>query len=220
MSDSEFQRARQPHQKAHRRAEILQIAQQMLDEDGLDRLSLNELARRIGLAKSNLYRYFESRESILLHVLHQEIRDWVDGLIAKLQRLQPSARIDRLAGLLATHTAARPRFCLLNSVLGTILERNVSAETARDLKLANLQQLQRLVGAMTRAVPELTVAQHGELIGQFLALVTGHWTSADPAEPMRQALSDPQLQSVRHDVEAALERGALLLARGLLAEPP
>ena len=91
MSTNAFQRARQPHQKAQRRAHILGVARQMLDQGALDELTLNELARRVGLAKSNVYRYFESRESILLEIFQEDIHEWVDDVVMRLSRMRTKA---------------------------------------------------------------------------------------------------------------------------------
>ena len=190
----------------------------MLDEGALDELTLNELARRVGLAKSNVYRYYESREAILLQIFHEDICEWVDELVGKLGRIRAGSRIDKLASLLASTIAARPRLCLLNSVVAAVLEHNITVETARRGKLDNMVQVRRLVDAMAQAVPELTREQHDELLQLFNAFVVGFWADANPSDEVSQALEDPALKLFRHPFEASLKRGALLLATGLVAE--
>jgi AcrR family transcriptional regulator len=66
-----FQRARSAEQREARRRTILDTAAAMLEEMPVSEVSLNELSRRVGLAKSNVLRYFESREEILLELLDQ-----------------------------------------------------------------------------------------------------------------------------------------------------
>ena len=220
MTPKAFQRARQPHQKARRRADILRIARKILDKGELDDLTLNELARRVGLAKSNVYRYFESREAILLQVFQEDIRDLVDELMGRFGRMRAKSRIDRLASLLASGIAARPRLCLLNSLVGTVLERNVSVETCRQFKEGNVEEIQRLVAAMAKAVPELTLEQHGEVMQLFNALVVGLWANANPSAAANESRKDPSLREFRRDFEASLKRGVLVLAKGLVAEGP
>jgi len=70
---NDFQRARQPEQREERRAHLLTTARAML-EGGVDlrALTLNALAREAGMAKSNVYRYFETREALLLELLWAE----------------------------------------------------------------------------------------------------------------------------------------------------
>ena len=64
-----FQRARSEEQREARRRAILDAAAAMLTEMPLAQVTLNELSRRAGLAKSNVLRYFESREAVLLELL-------------------------------------------------------------------------------------------------------------------------------------------------------
>lgn len=75
----EFQRARNDEQRDQRRRLILETAAGMLAEMPVADLSLNELSRQVGLAKSNVLRYFETREAILLELLSAELRIWAEA---------------------------------------------------------------------------------------------------------------------------------------------
>jgi AcrR family transcriptional regulator len=55
-----FQRARSEEQREVRRRAILDAAAAMLTEMPVAQVTLNELSRRDGLAKSNVLRYYES----------------------------------------------------------------------------------------------------------------------------------------------------------------
>ena len=79
-----FQRARSPEQRAERRRSILDTASVMLAEMPVADVTLNELARRVGLAKSNVLRYFDSREAVLLELLHAALQEWLDALRSDL----------------------------------------------------------------------------------------------------------------------------------------
>lgn len=69
-----FQRARTEEQREIRRRAILDMASAMLDEMPVAAVTLNELSRRVGLAKPNVLRYFESREAVLLELLDRFLR--------------------------------------------------------------------------------------------------------------------------------------------------
>ena len=79
-----FQRARSKEQREVRRRAILDTAAAMLAEMPAAQLTLNELSRRVGLAKSNVLRYFESREAVLLELLDALSREWLDQLATEL----------------------------------------------------------------------------------------------------------------------------------------
>jgi AcrR family transcriptional regulator len=68
----------------------------MLTEMPVAQITLNELSRRVGLAKSNVLRYFESREAVLLELLDSAWQEWLAQLEEDLGRAvwtstQPSA---------------------------------------------------------------------------------------------------------------------------------
>src|SRR5215468_1533288 len=79
-----FQRARSEEQREVRRQAILGAAAAMLAEMPVAQVTLNELSRRAGLAKSNVLRYFESREAVLLELLDSAWQDWLARLDQEL----------------------------------------------------------------------------------------------------------------------------------------
>lgn len=217
-----FQRARQPEQKAQRKRQILAAARQLLADHGMDQLSLSELARRVGLAKSNVYRYFESREAVLLEVLDRDWQGWIEELEAQVNELDRSqSAVERgrlLATYIATSAANRPRLCALLSVLSSVLEQNLSEDTVRAFKLDALERSFKVVSAMQRALPELDLNQRVDLLNAAFALLTGHWLACQPSDVVAKVLEDPRLVVFKRDFRSDLERSLQLCVRGLLAE--
>ena len=110
-----FQRARSEQQREVRRRAILDAATAMLAEMPAAEITLNELSRRVGLAKSNVLRYFESREAILLELLDSMWQDWLADLEPELSAAvdagaSPAVRGDQLAAALAARSR-RGRHC-------------------------------------------------------------------------------------------------------------
>src|SRR6476659_575656 len=114
-----FQRARSDEQRALRSQAILDTAAAMLQEMPVADVSLNELSRRVGLAKSNVLNYFESREAVLLELSSKELTAWVEDLAAALAGVAPTAaadeRAERLVSAVVSTLAARPVLCDLIS---------------------------------------------------------------------------------------------------------
>ena len=101
-----FQRARSDEQRELRRRAILDTAAAMLVEMPVADVSLNELSRRVGLAKSNVLRYFESREAVLLELLDRYLETWLVELADELAAgVDPRAGVEersaQLAGVLS-----------------------------------------------------------------------------------------------------------------------
>ncbi|HWD78120.1 MAG TPA: TetR/AcrR family transcriptional regulator, partial [Kribbella sp.] len=85
-----FKRARSAEQRAERRRAILATAATMLAEMPVADVSLNELSRRVGLAKSNVLNYFDSREAVLLELSGSELTAWVQDMSAALSGVSPA----------------------------------------------------------------------------------------------------------------------------------
>ena len=216
-----FQRARSEEQRELRRRTILDTAAAMLDEMPVADVSLNELSRRVGLAKSNVLRYFESREAVLLELLDERLRAWLVDLEAELaagvdDAAPPEARAAQLADVLSGSLAARPVLCDLFGAQGGVLEHNVSVDVVVRHKRASLAHLDTLDGLLQRRVPEL--GDHAQRFG-LLALVTaGAVASYVPPPPSVLAAfeQDPTLAVLHLETREAL-RGALTAGlRGVL----
>lgn len=155
-----FQRARSEEQREVRRRAILDTAAAMLDEMPVAEVSLNELSRRVGLAKSNVLRYFESREAVLLDLLDYFLVNWLAALSDELAagvdpRGSAEERADQLADVLSRSLAARTVLCDLFGAQGSVLEHNVSVEVVMRHKRAALDSLGTLVHLVHHHLPEL-----------------------------------------------------------------
>src|ERR1700754_3418194 len=88
FSAGTYQRARRPEQKLERRDAILGAARELALRDGVRAVSLPDIAARIGIHKSALLRYFETREQIFLELTAQAWRDWVQAVRTELDQAE------------------------------------------------------------------------------------------------------------------------------------
>jgi len=215
-----FQRARTDEQRAQRRQQILEAAAGMLAEMPVAQLSLNELSRRVGLAKANVLRYFESREAVLLVLLDAEVKDWIAALERTAPPVEgtPRERGDHLAELLATSMAERPVLCDLLSAQAGVLEHNISADVAIGHKLAARQSIETLVRLVHRHLPELGIDGSVALVETTVLMAMTAWPCSRPSEAVQAAYaSDPQLAGMRIDFTELVRRTAAVTASGLIA---
>lgn len=207
-----------------RRRAILDTAAAMLAEMPVAQISLNELSRRVGLAKSNVLRYFESREAVLLELLDVASQEWLGGLGGALATAvdagTPYERGDQVAATLATSLADRPVLCDLLASQAAVLEHNVSPEVAARYKRTSIANAITLSGLIGEHIREL--GEHDAM--RFTAatvMVTGAvWTHSRPAAAMLAAYdADPSLAAMRMDFTTALRETLEVLITGLLARP-
>ena len=218
-----FQRARSEEQREARRQAILGAAAAMLAEMPVAEVTLNELSRRAGLAKSNVLRYFESREAVLLELLDSAWQDWLaqldselaDGVVAG----DPvPSRADQLAAAVADSLAARPMLCDLISAQAAVLERNVSPQVAAQYKRASIAGISALGALLLRSVPELGEPDAFRLAGAAVMTTAAVWPHTQPSAAMLAAYaSDPALAAMRLDFTGTLREVLEVLTAGLLA---
>ncbi len=155
MTVPDFQRARSAAAKQQREAAILDAARRLGGERGIRQITLTEIAEAVGMHKSALLRYFETREEIFLRLTADGWREWSAALRAELEGLAapaPAAVADAFAGTLA----ARGLFCDLLAQAPLNLERNVSLATVRAFKLVTLAEVAAIVAVVRRLLPGLT----------------------------------------------------------------
>src|SRR6516225_3947547 len=218
-----FQRARSEAQREARRQAILATAAAMLAEMPVAEVTLNELSRRSGLAKSNVLRYFESREAVLLELLDAAWQDWLarldQDLAGTVDRAAPAAeRCGQLAGTVAASLASRPMLCDLISAQATVLEHNVSPQVAAQYKRAAMAGIDALGGLMLRCVPELGGQDAVKLAGATIMTTGALWPHTQPSAAMLAAYeADPELAAMRLDFTATLREVPEVMSAGLLA---
>jgi len=218
-----FQRARSEEQREARRQAILGAAAAMLAEMPVAEVTLNELSRRAGLAKSNVLRYFESREAVLLELLDSAWQDWLAQLDAELAGAvvagdPVASRADQLAAAVAASLAARPMLCDLISAQAAVLERNVSPQVAAQYKRASIAGISALGALLLRSVPELGEPDAFRLAGAAVMTTAAVWPHTRPSAAMLAAYAaDPALAAMRLDFTATLREVLEVLTAGLLA---
>ena len=209
-----FQRARQPEQITLRREQLLAAAAELFDAEGPSGAGLNAIAARAGFTKSNVYRYFESREQVLLELFRDEFVKLVDAMEAAIG-VQPSNDVPALAAAISTTFLAHPRCCALIAILTSTLEQNVSEDTIATTKLHMSAHTERIVAALAARLPRATPADCGWAIAMTGTLLVGMWPNANPPPAARAVLARPEFAHLRMDLSRDLKRATLALLQSI-----
>ena len=218
VGETDWQRARRPEQKEERRRSILSAALELLDEVGIEGTTLSEIARWAGLSKANCYRYFESREAILLALTLDEIEDWMTDIARSLDPLADSDDVDGVAEAFVAATLQRPRLCTLFSTISSVLEHNVSVDVVADFKQKFNARVFGSSDLIRAAIPGLSpedADQYVLFLGFFIA---GAWPSANPAPAVLEAFGRSGSAERRLDFPDALRTHSRVVLRGLIAK--
>jgi AcrR family transcriptional regulator len=211
-----FQRARRPEQKMRRQAAILSAARELALRDGVRKVSLADIAARVGVHKSALLRYFETREQIFLELTAEAWRDWADAIHAGLDTAAMGSA-GLVADVIARSFGDRPLLCDLVAHTPLNLERNVSPGGVRRYKMTSLGTVNEAASLVQRVLPDLTLAECTEFVATLASLAGAVWQMANPAPALAELYaSDPALAQACVDLTSRLRRTAQILLAGLI----
>jgi AcrR family transcriptional regulator len=216
MTAESFQRARRPEQKQQRQDDILDAARELALRDGVRTVSLADIAARVGIHKSALLRYFETREQIFLELTAEAWHGWVAALHAGLDAAEPGSA-GLVADVFARGFGDRPLLCDLLAHTPLNLERNVSPEAVRRYKLTSLAAVRDAAELVHQVLPDLTLAECTEFVSALASLAGSLWQIANPPAALAELYaSDPALALACVDLTPRLRRTAEILLAGLI----
>lgn len=90
-------------------AEVVEVAHRLFTEQGFDRTTVDQIAAEVGLSRASLFRYFGTKEDIVLGRLEESGRQIAEALAARPESEQPWEALRRAFDvLIRTNEAASP----------------------------------------------------------------------------------------------------------------
>jgi TetR/AcrR family transcriptional regulator len=210
-----FQRARKPEEQQLRRDAILAAASELFDIEGPQGTGLNAIAAKAGFTKSNVYRYFESREEVLMSLFLNELESFVADFEASSASC-PVGDVDELSAISARTFVAHPRFCTFIGILTSVLEQNVSVEKIIALKRAVTALNVRITRAVSAKLPTAKAEDCGWAVAMVATLVGGMWPNVTPSAAAAQVLAMPEFDYLKPKPERDLTRAVAALFRSIV----
>jgi AcrR family transcriptional regulator len=213
-----FQRARSAEHKTERRDAILSAAAKLAVRDGVRQVTLTDIAAEVGMHKSALLRYFDTREQIFLELTGRAWLEWSAAVGADLAKLAPDSAEHDVAVVLAHAFAARPLLCDLIPHTALNLERHASIDAVRAYKLTSLRAVSDAATALSGPLPDLTTEERRQLVSTVALLAGAMYQIATPPPPLAELYAtDPDLGHVLLDLEPRLTRATQLTIAGMRA---
>jgi AcrR family transcriptional regulator len=198
-------RAVAPEDKNARRSHIVRAAEELAARAG--GFSVDQLARRSGMAKGTVYLYFGTREEILLAVHEKQTHEVFDVVERALAASEPSAENVVRAGL--RYLRAHPEFYPLAANCRHMLDTNVSTEAALAFKIAIAGRLEPLGRRIEQLYPGLKPGEGATLLMNNYAMIVGLWQQADTPQCLRTVMHRPEMRIFRIDFEKQLTAALL-----------
>jgi len=212
-----YLRARNSEQKEERKLHLLNVTRTLIQsESDLNLLSLNEIARTAKMAKANIYRYFESREALLLGLLWNEWQEWFKDFKKDWPKISKHKKtFDHLIKSLALSFLKRELLCNLTSVLPSVLEKNLSEQTIKDFKYQSIELFGEVAHYLETCSDKLSSHSYAVFLQDTVSLITGLYPFAHPNDVVKKVLMDPNLTLFKRNFSLELERYMIALANDL-----
>lgn len=172
MSAAETTRRRGTTQRRSERAErILDAAADLVLRWGYDKTTVDDVARRAGVAKGTIYLHWSSREELFAALLRRDRAAMVAAVRRRLEEDPASANLPGLFACLARELHRRPllRATVVqdSDILGKLVQRKRTSTSTLDMSGPFEEYLGRL-RRLGLARGDLTVADHLTIIGAVL----------------------------------------------------
>ena len=220
MKSLSFQRARRPAQIQQRKEAILRAALALFQKNGLANVSLNDIAREVGTAKSNIYRYFESREHIYLRLLQRLADKWEKRAYPPLKKLSRRGTIAKVADILTEAYMDSNEYGELVTVVNSGFEKNLTPALVVDFRSVFLERRKRFAEALASALPNTTAERLLPLTLHIFVHVPGLWPFCHPTPASKKMLEDPQFAHLNLDFKVEMARFLQLILKELSIPNP
>ncbi len=210
-----WQRARSEEQKEHRISEIVDATARLYEKHRFEEISFTLIAKEAGFTRSNLYKYFSSKEEIFLAFLIQDTRLWR----AELLKTYCGSKIDsveKFAQVWIKILVKHKRFSDLLSLLPTFLEKNVTEQSLVDFKRNVSSELIVLSELMCEIFPALSPEKAGEFFELQLASIIGLYQITNLSDVQQKVMEYPEFRHMKIDFNSYLQKSVECLLHGLM----
>jgi|TARA_B100001093_G_scaffold218514_2_gene209516 AcrR family transcriptional regulator len=214
-SSSNWKRARRPEQIDARRGAILSATRRLIDHGGISSAGLTSIAQEAGSSKANLYRYFESREAILLELFEIEVAVWSKEFAGLLQGLPVGAAVSEVAQALSDSLNDRKIYNSLFGVLASEIEPRLSEELLIRSRAALREAFVGLLVQLRRVLPHLSKSQLNEFLTMHAMFQAGVWPHASPGANLSRLMEREEFSGMKMDFGERVRWHALILLLGL-----
>ncbi len=215
MKSQDWQRARTEEQVEQRVREIQDAAARLIQTLPYEKVTLLRIAHELNFTRSNVYRYFSTKEEIFLSIYVAAMQRWsVDIEREFTEPLSIEAFAEKWTEILCR----QEQLLELSSLLAVTLERNTSEEAFRKTKIFLGELLSWLVGILRKVLPMLADDQITEFARAQQILFSGAWPMSRLPERQKEILKEMKMEYMILDFPVFYRLTILRLLKSLAEE--
>ena len=206
-------RARSDEQIEQRIKEIVEATARLYEEHRFEEITFAMIAKEADFTRSNLYRYFETKEDIFLELIKHDIETWRQNVLENFTAENKSSR--ELAEDWVDLVLKNRRMIKLFTILFTLLERNASLEALTAFKQKINQEIGTVAQFLSTALPFPSVDAAAEFISAQSSLAIGSYPMMDLTPKQIEAMGAIEMDTSPEFYRDRLVRATELLLKGL-----
>ncbi|RLC29982.1 MAG: hypothetical protein DRH32_06470 [Deltaproteobacteria bacterium] len=211
-----WERARSEEQKEQRITEIIDATARLYETLKFEEITFVLIAKEANFTRSNLYKYFRTKEEIFLEFIKHDIVLWRKDVTANLK---PGSIISvkEFASVWVGLKVQHKRLIKLLSILHNALEKYVSIEKLTEFKRGAKEELFVMAEALCSLLPVLTIEKAAIFLELQIASAIGLFQMTDLSEMQQQILDDPEFVVLKLDFEISFQETVEHLLNGKLS---
>ena len=211
-----WERARTEAQKQQRISEIIDATARLYEKHGFEEITFVSIAKEANFTRSNLYKYFNSKEEIFLEFLKHDIILWRQDLVATLKR-KKGYSVGEFASVWLDVQGRHERKLNLISILYDYLEKKSSIESLTDFKAMAKDEFGILSELLCGLLPALSIENAVKFLNMQLAASIGLHRMTNLSEAQQKVLENPEFEHFKVDYNKYFKETVEYLLQGLLA---
>jgi AcrR family transcriptional regulator len=207
-------RARSDEQIEQRINEIMDATARLYKEHRFEDITFAMIAKEADFTRSNLYRYFQTKEDIFLELMKHDILSWRVDIIENFT--DGNLSLGEIAEIIVDLTLKHNRMVKLFTILFTLLEPNSSLEALTAFKLKINQEIGTLAQFLSTVLPFSSVEDAAEFLTTLSSLVIGSYPMMDLTPKQIEAMQTISMDTSPEYYRERLVRATELLLLGFM----
>ena len=213
--ECKWERARSDEQKEQRISEIISATERLFKNHSFEEITFVAIAKEANFTRSNLYKYFSTKEEIFLEFLKQDLIKWRKDLVKSFDTKKKYS-VKKFAQEWARILIKHNRLLELLSIMFIYLERNVRIESLIDFKFGIKDEMEALTSLLCGLFPKLSPEDAGKFIYLQIGSAVGLSQMTDYNDVQLEALEHPELCHLKADFEPLYLSSVEYIMKGLL----
>ena len=209
-----WKRARSREQKEQRITEIVDATARLYEKHSFENITFALIAEEAKFTRSNLYKYFNTKEEVFLELIKHDIVQWRKEVVDTFKNRHSS--IKEFSTMWVDIQIKHKRMIELLTILFTTLEKNSSLQSLISFKKKTQEEFGLIEEVLMDIMPSFTLETMYEFLFSQLALAIGTYPMLNLTEAQKEAMDTVGMISDLQFYKTVYSNSIEYLIQGLL----